>query len=238
MSLGTGILILAALLHGPLVGGSGAATRASGSFAGMVHLLGGFRPLAVDLLWLRADALFRAGRLWELAALFEAITALDPDNRLVREFASWHLAYNVALAEPDPDRRFAWFERGVGILEAGRPYPEGSAATRTFAGRMFLDRLDAGILDDFEARVRERYGAGPLEIALAWFEEATAEAGAPATAHVHLLACLSRLRDAALDAGRVAEARSWEAGRRRALAQARLRHPEEDWSFADEAGSE
>jgi hypothetical protein len=243
VSLGVGVLIMAALLQAPLVGSPGADAGASAaSPAGAadawragVHLIGGFRPLAVDLLWLRADALFRSGRLFELVALFRSITALDPSNRLVREFAAWHLAYNVSLAETDPDRRFAWFAEGIRILDEGRAASSRQAWRLDLAaGRMFYDRFDAGVLPRFAEKVERRFGAHPLEISRDRFAAAAAHPESGEYTHVHLLAALERLRRRALEAGDGEGAARLDARLRDALDRARRRFPAADWSFVQE----
>jgi hypothetical protein len=198
-----------------------------------VHLLGGFRPLAVDFLWLRADALHRQGRLWELAALFRGITALDPKNRLVREYAAWHLAYNVALTEPDPERRFAWFREGVEILEGSRITGRDAWRLKVAGGRMFIDRFDSGVFPGFEPKVRARWGGHPLEVASQWLESAAETDGAEAAAFAHLLAAYERLLEHATERGEEAGALQWMKRKTSALRRARERFPEEDWRFAE-----
>jgi len=236
VSLGVGVIVLASLVHGSPARPEPGRTRAPGTepWIAAAHLLGGFRPLAVDFLWLRADTLFRTGRLWELAALFRGIAALDPGNGLVREYAAWHLAYNVALAESDPERRFEWFLQGVRILEDGSPAPRGSWRLKTFKGRMFLDRLDAGVIPRFEERVRARFESSPLELATRWFEEAVREPDARPLAHVHWLAVIERNRQRALEAGDAEGASRWEKKGTVALARASRLFPDTDWSFIEE----
>jgi hypothetical protein len=234
---GCATLVLASFLHPGLTGqGSGQARDGEpgmDSDAGLratAHLLGGFRPLAIDVLWIRADALFRQGRLWELAALFRGIVALDPGNAAVREFAAWHLSYNVALAEPGPDRRFEWFLRGMEIL--GAP-PEGKPrdnATRVLGARMMVDRFGSGVFPGFAERVAALYGAPPLETAAGWLEEAADDPGTSAVAHAYLLLCTGRLELEAEEAGDPRRARLWGEWKSRALSRAEAKFPQEDWT--------
>jgi hypothetical protein len=234
------ILITTALLQGPLAshaeGDEVAEEKSPALDAGWrsaVHLLGGFRPLAVDFLWLRADGLHRQGRLWELVSLFRGITALDPQNRLVREYAAWHLAYNVALTEPDPERRFAWFREGVEILEGSRFTGRDGWRLRVAGGRMFIDRFDSGIFPGFERKVEARWGGHPLVVASRWLEASVEAEGAGAGAHAHLLAATERLRERARARGDGAEEEKWTEKKTRALRRARERFPDEDWRFAE-----
>jgi hypothetical protein len=237
------ILITTALLQGPLASpaeGDDFSPEESlpldAGWRSAIHLLGGFRPLAVDFLWLRADAMHRQGRLWELAALFRGITALDPRNRLVREYAAWHLAYNVALTEPDPEQRFVWFREGVEILESSQFRGRDAWRLRVAGGRMFIDRFDSGVFPGFEAKVAARWGGDPLIVAARWLEAAVKAERAGAEAYAHLLAAYERLREQAAERGAGAEAKRWTEEKASALRRARERFPEEDWRFAEGPG--
>ena len=240
MSFGAGLatLILASFLHPRLMGpgpGSGAqagesTAAASAGWRAAAHLFGGFRPLAIDVLWIRADALFRQGRLWELAALFRGIVALDPRNAAVREFAAWHLAYNVALAEPGPDQRFEWFLRGMEILGAPPGDKPRDAAARVLGARMMVDRFGSGVFPGFAEKVGTLYGAPPLETAAGWLEEAADDPGTSPAAYVVLLFCTGRLELEAEEADDPRGARLWGERKSRALSRATARFPQEDWT--------
>ncbi|GEM_PF-3375107 len=240
---GLALLILASVLHKPLLGspalegdepaGAPRATSLGEGWRAAAVLLGGFRPLAIDVLWLRADALFRQGRLWELATLFRGILALEPSNTAVREYASWHLAYNVALAERDPERRFEWFVQGIRILEEGIELGLQERRLRTSGGRMFLDPSRGEVIPGFEAKVEAAFGRPPLRMAVTWLEEAVRGETERARAHVFLLAALEGLRFEAAEAGRLEAAARWRERKRSVLAEAKARFPEEDWRFAE-----
>ncbi len=79
-------------------------------------LLGGFRGILADWLWLRVVFLQDQGRYLELVQLAEWITALQPQFPDVWILQSWNLAYNVSVLMPSPVERWRWIEHGIGIL--------------------------------------------------------------------------------------------------------------------------
>ncbi|MHC4778728.1 MAG: hypothetical protein ACYTFG_09160, partial [Planctomycetota bacterium] len=146
------------------------------------------------------------------------------------EYAAWHLAYNVVLVEPDPDKRFTWFEEGMELLEKGG----GSEAwrLRVAGAGMLMDRHDSGVFPGFADRVKERWGGHPFEVAARELEEVADEEGTGAVAFVYLLACYERLRARASEAGDEEEERIWGVRKAGALSRAQRRFPEKDWGFA------
>ncbi len=83
-----------------------------GEFAGTL-MLGGFRGLACDLLWLRAVSAKEAGRFYESVALAEAITQVQPRFADVWQHLAHDLAYNISFEADGPDQRYSWFVAGV-----------------------------------------------------------------------------------------------------------------------------
>ncbi|HUV39121.1 MAG TPA: hypothetical protein VMY39_05875, partial [Planctomycetota bacterium] len=57
-------------------------------------LMGGFRGVAVDILWLRVNALHQERRYEEEISLIELITHLQPHYTSVWIFQGWNIAYN------------------------------------------------------------------------------------------------------------------------------------------------
>lgn len=88
------------------------------SFVGTV-LLGGFRAVAIDFLWVRATTLQRLGEWWELNTLFELIAYLQPNQVEVWAFNAWNLAYNISVDEVYPGEQWLWIKKGIDFLEEG-----------------------------------------------------------------------------------------------------------------------
>ncbi len=79
-------------------------------------LLGGFRGIVTDWLWLRVMFLQEQGRYLELAQLAEWITALQPQFPDIWILQAWNLAYNVSVLMPTADQRWPWVQQGLDIL--------------------------------------------------------------------------------------------------------------------------
>jgi len=78
--------------------------------------LGGFRGIAAELLWLRADRLQEEGRFLELVQLADWITMLDPRASEAWTYNAWNLAYNISIMMIRPEDRLRWVQNGIALL--------------------------------------------------------------------------------------------------------------------------
>ena len=78
--------------------------------------LGGFRGLAAEAVWFRADRLWDEGRYGELAQLASWLVFLEPHAAEVWSYAAWNLAYNVSVAMPSKADRWRWVKAGLQLL--------------------------------------------------------------------------------------------------------------------------
>lgn len=78
--------------------------------------LGGFRGLAAEVVWFRADRLQDEARYAELAQLSTWLTFLEPHTPEVWAFAAWNLSFNVSVTMPTPADRWRWVEAGIRLL--------------------------------------------------------------------------------------------------------------------------
>jgi hypothetical protein len=83
-----------------------------GEFAGTL-LLGGFRGLACDLLWIRADEGKDHGRYYESLALYRAISSMQPRFEQVWSYMAWDMAYNIGHEVDDEDAKWTWMMAGL-----------------------------------------------------------------------------------------------------------------------------
>lgn len=120
-----------------------------GEIAGTL-LLGGFRGLATDLLWMRAVGAKQDGRFYESVALFELISRMQPRFEDVWQFMSWDMAYNIAHEVGDQEGRWAWFLEGIEANIRGcRLNPKSCRLLRNLAwmfaqkGESFMRRIEA-----------------------------------------------------------------------------------------------
>ena len=78
--------------------------------------LGGFRGVAAEVLWSRADRLQEEGRYFELVQLSEWITWLDPHATEAWSYNSWNMAYNISAMMQRPADRLRWVSHGIALL--------------------------------------------------------------------------------------------------------------------------
>lgn len=65
-----------------------------GQVAGSL-VLGGFRGLAADLLWLNVEDLWHEGQHYKMLPLFDSVAWLQPQYITVWAIGGWHMAYNI-----------------------------------------------------------------------------------------------------------------------------------------------
>jgi len=79
----------------------------------LTNVLGGFRGLLVDMVWMRAAKLQQAGKYWELYQLYDWIGKLEPHLEDVWVFNGWNMSYNLVAEHPVSEARWQWIERAI-----------------------------------------------------------------------------------------------------------------------------
>lgn len=79
-------------------------------------VLGGFRGLIADILWLRATSLQDEARYFELAQLAEWITRLEPSCTQIWAYHAWNMSYNVSVMMSDREDKWRWVNNGLTLL--------------------------------------------------------------------------------------------------------------------------
>ena len=120
-------------------------------------VLGGFRGLIADLLWLRVSSLQERGRYFELVQLSDWITKLEPRSTEIWAFHAWNMAYNVSVMMPDPEDRWRWVRNGLALLrdEALR-YHTGDPELYAELGWLFQHKL-GGTTDDLHLYYKQQW---------------------------------------------------------------------------------
>ena len=90
------------------------------------QVLGGFRGLIANALWIRATQLQQDGKYFELAQLADWIAKLEPHIVQVWTVQSWNMSFNISVKFSDYPDRWRWVQRGMELLrdEALRYNPE------------------------------------------------------------------------------------------------------------------
>jgi len=121
--------------------------------------LGGFRSLAAEAVWFRADRLQEEGRYVELAQLASTLTFLEPHTPEVWSYAAWNLAYNISVMMPTHEDRWRWVDAALRLLrdDGLRLNPGDPDLCRDLAW-MFQLKI-GGRVDDASPLYREKWRA-------------------------------------------------------------------------------
>lgn len=79
-------------------------------------MLGPFRGVIADVLWIRASRLQDEGKYFELVQLADMITKLEPRFPEVWDYHGWNMAYNVSVYFDEPEERWRWVQNGYRLL--------------------------------------------------------------------------------------------------------------------------
>ena len=120
-----------------------------GEVAGTL-MLGGFRGMAIDFLWLRAVKAKDEARYYESVALFELISRVQPRFEKVWEYMAWDMAYNIGFYVDQDDDKWSWYLAGLKAnLRGVELNPDSERLLRHLAwmyfhkGDNFMPRIEA-----------------------------------------------------------------------------------------------
>ena len=124
---------------------------------GVFAALGGFRSIASEVIWFRADRLQEEGRYVELAQLAHALPLSEPHTPEIWSYAAWNLAYNVSVMMPTAADRWRWVENALTLLrDEGLAYNPKSAELYKELAMLFELKIALDI-DDAAAYYREAW---------------------------------------------------------------------------------
>jgi hypothetical protein len=109
--------------------------------------LGGFRGLAAEVLWTRADRLQEEGRYFELVQLYEWITWLDPHATETWTYSAMTMAYDISAMMRRPADRLRWVWHGIELLR-DRGLPANPASAKIHRELAWIYQHKIGGADD------------------------------------------------------------------------------------------
>jgi hypothetical protein len=80
------------------------------------QVLGGFRGLIANALWIRLSKLQEDGKYFEMVQLADWITKLEPHIVQVWIVQSWNMSFNISVKFSDYSDRWRWVQRGMELL--------------------------------------------------------------------------------------------------------------------------
>lgn len=122
-------------------------------------LLGGFRGIIVDMLWLRAIELQQEGKFFELVQLHDWICKMEPRLTQIWIYNAWNLAYNVSVECPTPEERWNWVRAGIRLLrDQGIQYNRKAPKLYKELGWIYYHKLGQ-VMDDFHLYYKSQFAA-------------------------------------------------------------------------------
>ncbi len=119
-------------------------------------MLGCFRGILIDHLWIRAAKLKEEGRFYEHVQISDWICKLEPRFPGVWAYRAWDLAYNISVEMPTAPARWRWVNEGVRLLrDEGLTYNPDTAALYWELGWIFFHKI-GGISDRMHWYYKER----------------------------------------------------------------------------------
>jgi len=82
-------------------------------------IIGGFRGIAVDIMWIEIDELWHHGKWFEIIPFLRAITWLQPHFIEPWALGAWHMAYNLYAYAGDAPDRDKYITQGIRFLKEG-----------------------------------------------------------------------------------------------------------------------
>ncbi len=82
-------------------------------------VIGGFRGVAVDVLWLKLDKMWHSGKWFEIIPIIRAITWMQPHFLEAWELGAWHMAYNLYVYAEGMPGREKFIQMGIDFLKQG-----------------------------------------------------------------------------------------------------------------------
>ena len=105
-------------------------------------VLGGFRGLIADALWLRATRLQDEQRYFELVQLADWITKFEPRATQTWAYHAWNMAYNVSRMMATPTERWRWIRNGIALLrDEGLRYNPGDTGLYFELGWLYQHKI-------------------------------------------------------------------------------------------------
>ena len=82
-------------------------------------IIGGFRGIAADVLWIRADDYWHRGQWYKVLPIYRAIAWLQPHFLTTWALGAWHMAYNLYAYSDIPEQKLEFLQMGIDFLKDG-----------------------------------------------------------------------------------------------------------------------
>jgi len=150
-----------------------------GEIAG-ASLLGGFRAIVINMVWVRLLDRLDEERYQGLPALFAAVEALQGNSPAVQVILSNIMAFDIPRhLLHRPDERWTWIRRGIRTLERAVERFPGNLPLLRQREFLYFQRFRPDLAPGDRRRFLDEFGRDPLRIARESGEEAVSLRGHP-----------------------------------------------------------
>ena len=137
-------------------------------------LLGSFRGVLVDLLWIRGIARHEEKKFYELLAINNMIAKLQPHFPAVWIFQAWNMCYNIAYEWDSPENKWRWIKAGLDFAEKGAARNPTNGDLLFEIGYIYFHKFDSKSFkyaDYYRERLEEETGKNSYRQSLYWVKK-------------------------------------------------------------------
>ena len=137
-------------------------------------LLGSFRGVLVDLLWIRGIARHEEKKFYELLAINNMIAKLQPHFPAVWIFQAWNMCYNIAFEWESPENKWRWIKAGLDFAEKGAVRNPTNGDLLFEIGYIYFHKFDSKSFkyaDYYRERLEEETGKNSYRQSLYWVKK-------------------------------------------------------------------
>lgn len=139
-----------------------------------IILLGSFRGIMVDFLWIKGIARHEEKKYYDLLAINNLIAKLQPRFPAVWIFQSWNMAYNIAHEWNTPESKWKWIKAGLEFAERGAVKNPASGDLFFEIGFIYFHKFSAKAIKYsgyYRKRLKEETDKDNYEEALYWIRK-------------------------------------------------------------------
>lgn len=141
-----------------------------------ILVLGGFRGVVVDFLWIRGIARHEEKRYFELKTIFDMIANLQPNIPDVWIFQGWNMAYNIAHNMETKEGKWKWVRAGLAYMTRGAGKNPTNGEIRAALGHMYRHKFSEKVFPlprvQYYRKQLAKDGLDNFQEAVKWYREA------------------------------------------------------------------
>lgn len=137
-------------------------------------LLGSFRGIMVDFLWIKAIARHEEKKYYDLLAINNMIAKLQPRFPAVWMFQAWNMSYNIAHEWDSPENKWEWIKAGLEFAEKGALKNPTNGDLLFEIGHIYFHRFSSRTfkhIDYYRERLRVESGKDNYKEAVYWIKK-------------------------------------------------------------------